>query len=52
MFRIARSLDGLRRFEPHVVPAEILEISADLAETLGTHGRTSATLAGEQAGGE
>ena len=49
MFGVARSFGGLRRLESHVVPAEILEIAADLAETLGTHGRASTTLAGEQA---
>ena len=49
MFRVARVFSRFRRLEPHVVPAEILEISANLAETLGTHGRTSTALAGEQA---
>ena len=48
MLGVARSLDRLRRLEPHVVPAEIFKITANLAETLGTHGRTSRTLAGEQ----
>jgi len=38
-----------RRFEAHVVPAQVLEIAADLAEALRAHGGTSSTLAGEKA---
>ena len=37
-----------RRFEPHVIPAEILEISVDLAETLGAHRRACSALACEK----
>ena len=37
-----------RRLEPHVVPAQILEISVDLAETLGAHRRAGCALACEK----
>jgi hypothetical protein len=49
--RIARCLCRLGRLEPHVVPAEVLEVPAThLAETLGLHGRASGALASEQSG--
>src|SRR6185503_7235165 len=47
MLSITRSFGRLRSLETHVVPAEIFQISADLAETLGTHRRASATLSGQ-----
>src|SRR5207248_7443984 len=50
--RIARRRGRLGRLEPHVVPAEVLEATAALAEALGTHGRASGTLAGEETGRE
>ena len=40
---------GARRLKAHIVPAEVLERAATLAEALGTHCRTRRTLAGEQA---
>ena len=52
MFLVTGRFRRLRRLEAHVVPAEILEIAADLAEALGPHRRFGGTLAGEQAGGE
>ena len=42
----------LGRFKAHVVPAEVLEAGAALAEALRAHGRTSGALAGEKAGRE
>ncbi len=49
---VARRHGRLRRFEAHVVPAKILEISADLAEALRAHGRASRALACEKSGRE
>lgn len=49
---VAVHLDGLRRFEPHIVPAEVLKAIADLAEALRPHGRASGALASEKAGGK
>jgi hypothetical protein len=40
----------LRRFEAHVVPAEILKSATNLAETLGPHGGTRSTLTGKETG--
>src|SRR5207237_1160314 len=42
----------LGRFEPHVVPAEILELAADLAEALRAHRRAGGAFAGEKSGRE
>ena len=52
MIVVARRFGRLGRLEAHVVPAEILEAVADLAEALRAHGRTSGALAGEQTGGK
>jgi hypothetical protein len=50
---VARLFSRLGRLEPHVVPTEVLQSVPGLAaESLGTHGRTSSTLAGEKTGGE
>jgi hypothetical protein len=49
---VAFDFDRLGRFETHVVPAEVLEAVADLAETLRPHGRARGALASEQSGGE
>ena len=49
---VAFHLDRLGRFEPHVVPAEVLKTIADLAEPLRAHGRARGALASEQSGGE
>src|SRR3954452_22445528 len=49
---IARRDRHLGRSEAHVVPAEILEVSAGLAEPLRAHGRTGGALACEKSGGE
>jgi hypothetical protein len=43
---------GLGRLEPHVVPAEILEIAADLAEALRPHRRAGSALARQKSGRE
>ena len=48
---VSRSCRRLGRFEAHVVPAEVLEVtSAHLAKALGLHGRASRTLPGEKTG--
>src|SRR4051794_28502722 len=49
---VARCCNRLGRFESHVVPAEILERAAGLAEALRAHSWTGGTLAGEETGGE
>ena len=49
---VARSGNGLGRFEAHVVPAEILETGSDLAEALRTHGRARRALSSEETGRE
>ncbi len=49
---IARHGGRLLRFEAHVVPAEILEPAADLAEALRPHGGPGGALAGEKTGRE
>ena len=46
---VASGFGRLGRFEPHVVPAEVLEAVADLAEALRPHGRTGRALTREQA---
>src|SRR5581483_1986596 len=48
--RIALGFRRLRRLEPHVIPAEVLEAVADLTEALRPHGRAGSTLAGEKSG--
>src|SRR3954454_151560 len=53
MILIAHGHDcRLGRLKTHVVPAEILEIAANLLEPLRAHGRTGGALAGEEAGRE
>jgi fructose 1,6-bisphosphatase len=51
--RVARYVRRLGRFEPHVVPAQVLKVSAThLAETLRLHGRASSAFASQEAGRE
>jgi hypothetical protein len=47
---VALDVDRLGRFEPHVVPAEVFEAVADLAEALRPHGRARGALACEKTG--
>src|SRR4051812_9293576 len=42
---VMRLFDRFGWFEPHVVPAKVLETIGALAEALWPHGRTSGTLA-------
>ena len=49
MFIIARGIGRLGRFKAHVVPAEVFEAVADLAEALRTHRGPSGTLACKEA---
>src|SRR4029450_1201891 len=52
MIYIAFGFSRLGRLKAHVVPAEILEATAPLAEALGPHGRARGALAGEKTGGQ
>src|SRR5947209_20270114 len=52
MIFVARSGRRLRRLEPHVVPAQILEAAGALAEALRAHRRTRGALASEETGRE
>src|SRR5690349_13375712 len=45
---VARSFRRFGRLEPHVVPAKIFKIAADLAEALGTHGGSGGAFAGKK----
>ena len=49
---VARRNGRLGRFEAHVVPSEVLEISSDLAEPLRPHGGARGALASKKSGGE
>src|SRR5678815_2390633 len=49
---VGLAIGRLGRFEAHIVPAEVFQARATLAETLGPHGRASCTLAGQEPGGQ
>src|SRR6476646_5955388 len=52
MIVVTLGFRSLGRLKAHVVPAEVLEAVADLAEALRPHGRASSTLAGKKSGGK